>query len=483
MRKIIYLSPLVLIFILLAGCSGDNNVKSSPDSPESSLVITSSETDNSVELDTSLEVDTVQESPVNYCLECHANQELLMENVDPNAGGNLIGVDWATGLPDLEMWQKVLVDSDRFISTVHGQFPCTSCHGGAQAPDKATAHEGLIQNPSQGPEVVCGECHPDVEGIFHNSLHATVEGFWSSIAVRSLPSDHPELRQALNDNCSTCHNTCGDCHVSQPRSVGGGLLEGHLFVRNPSMELSCNSCHGSRIGMEFMGNHENNPADVHFQPGNMNCMDCHTSNELHGEPANCNTCHQGPENVSVPPPDHRFDDVQNPRCESCHTVVSTGQDEVIMHQIHGAELSCQVCHSVAYTNCEGCHVAPNGSTYTLEANYPGFIIGRNPIQTYERPYRYVTLRHVPVTPDTFKAYGDNLLANFDKRETWKYAVPHNIQRNTPQAESCNSCHNNPDLFLTADKVAPDELEANRNVIMEEIPPLISSAEQIPDLDR
>ena len=59
--------------------------------------------------------------------------------------------------------------------------------------------------------------------------------------------------------------------------------------------------------------------------------------------------------------------------------------------------------------------------------------------------------------------------HFDALPTWKYATPHNIQRNTPQNQECNNCHGQTDLFLTADDVDPDELEANKDVIVTEIP--------------
>lgn len=483
MPKFKYLSLAVMLLFLTAGCAGEVAEVTQPELTEAPVTeLATANVDESTESDTEV-VETVQEdeAPPNYCLECHASQERLMETAGLEEE-MLIGTGWAGELPALEPWEKVLVDAEGFIPTVHGQFPCTSCHGGVQSEDKETAHSGLIQNPSQGPEVVCGQCHPDVAGVFQHSLHSTVQGFWTKLTARSRPQNHPALEEAFNDNCQSCHNTCGDCHVSQPRSVGGGLLEGHLFQRNPPMDTSCNSCHGSLVGAEFFGGHDDLPADVHVRQGEMDCMDCHSSNELHGEPADCDTCHPGPEGSSVPPPNHRYDDVQNPRCEACHTVVATGQDEVIMHQVHGGNLSCQVCHSVAYTNCEGCHVG-EGSDYELDASYTAFLIGRNPIQTYERPYRFVPVRHVPVAADTFDAYGPNLLPNFDARETWTYSTPHNIQLSTPQTDSCNACHGNPDLFLTADKVAAEELEANRNVIVEEIPPQITSAEQIPDLDR
>jgi thiosulfate/3-mercaptopyruvate sulfurtransferase len=101
-----------------------------------------------------------------------------------------------------------------------------------------------------------------------------------------------------------------------------------------------------------------------------------------------------------------------------------------------------------------------------------FLIGLNPRQDDARPYDYVPLRHVPISTDSFAFYGVEALSNFDELPTWKYATPHNIQRNTPQNESCGSCHGNPELFLTADKVAPEELEANRGVIVESVPPLM-----------
>jgi hypothetical protein len=86
-----------------------------------------------------------------------------------------------------------------------------------------------------------------------------------------------------------------------------------------------------------------------------------------------------------------------------------------------------------------------------------------------RPYAYVPLRHVPVDRDSFAFYGEDLLGSFAALPTWQFTTPHNIQRQTPQTESCNSCHGNADLLLTADKVASDELEANAPVIVEIVP--------------
>jgi thiosulfate/3-mercaptopyruvate sulfurtransferase len=124
-----------------------------------------------------------------------------------------------------------------------------------------------------------------------------------------------------------------------------------------------------------------------------------------------------------------------------------------MHEVHDDTLSCQVCHSVAYINCDSCHVAISEQTgnpfFETSADYLTFLIGRNPIQSEDRPYEFVPVRHVPVDPDSFAFYGDNLLPNFDDQPTWRYTTPHNIQRETPQTESCSSCHGNEELFLTS----------------------------------
>jgi len=383
----------------------------------------------------------------------------------------------------LEPWEKVLVDAEHFPTSIHGLNGCNTCHGGVQSAEKDVAHEGIEANPSKNPEAICGQCHPDVVASAPNNLHNTLGGYWEVLNARSLPKNHPALEEAFNNHCSSCHTTCGECHVSQPKAVGGGLVSGHLFNRTPSMTQNCTACHGSRVGNEFLGKNEGLPGDVHFREGRMNCVSCHDGAEMHGAQHECNDCHPGPEASELPPPDHRFAGVQSPRCETCHAVVSTGQDGVIMHEMHGSKLSCQICHSISYSNCEGCHVAISENTgnpfFETQSTTLQFLIGRNTIQSYERPYEYVTVRHVPISPTSFEYYGDDLLPNFDALETWKYATPHNIQRRTPQTASCNACHGNTSLFLTADKVAPGELIANEDVIVEQVPVPIYSREQLP----
>jgi len=374
----------------------------------------------------------------------------------------------------LEPWEKVLVKSEDFMGTVHGQIECVECHqGDRDEVDKDVAHADLISRPSDESEQFCGECHPDVTAHYPESLHASQQGYWTTMEARGAHIDDPAIQQMFGNHCASCHTSCGDCHVSQPGSVGGGFIDGHVFNRTPSMTRNCTACHGSRVGNEYLGKHEGLMGDIHFRQGRMTCVDCHTSQILHGADSNCDECHSSPEGPQVPKAETRYGGLQIPRCETCHIRVTTGSDGIAMHEQHGSELSCQVCHSIAYTSCDGCHVSISETTgnprFSTDGSYLTFLIGKNPFKSYDRPYDYVPVRHIPIDPESYSYYGENLLPTFGELPTWAYATPHNTQLVTPQTESCNSCHGNPALFLTLDKIDPAERGANLSVYIESIP--------------
>ncbi len=361
----------------------------------------------------------------------------------------------------LEPYEKVLVSAD-FTKTTHGKVSCVHCHKGTQDPDKTKAHAGMVIDPSADPKGACSTCHAELTAGFQTSLHSTLAGYWTVLDARSTPQQKPALQTMFGNHCSSCHTTCGDCHVSQPNSVGSGFLSGHNFEKTPPMTRTCTACHGSRVGNDYLGKHEDIPGDVHFREARMNCVSCHSGKSLHTAPADQAT--------------HRYAGEPTPKCETCHARVGAAGDTVSQHSLHKDKLSCQVCHSVSYTSCDGCHVSiskeTNAPMYKTEGDYLTFFIGKNARKDATRPYDYVTVRHVPISADNFSYYGDNLLPNFDKLPTWAYTTPHNIQLKTPQTESCNTCHGNPKIFLTADKVAKDELKANQPVIVDKIPAAI-----------
>jgi hypothetical protein len=355
----------------------------------------------------------------------------------------------------LEVWQKVFLGDAEFAQSTHGKVGCVICHGGdSSAQEKEIAHVALVADPS---EISCNTCHKDIACMNENSLHTTVSGMQAALEARggNLEEGSP-LATAFENHCQQCHTSCGQCHVSRPDELGGGLVSEHEFRETPSMQYNCVACHGARVGDEYLGKNAGIPGDVHWTKAGMTCVDCH-SQELHGSGQSVDTRYQNPEAV---------------KCEDCHTDVWTNTEGNPQHEQHLSDLSCQVCHSLAYKNCYNCHIAIDEEGIPCRTSDPSemhFEIGYNPIRSSERPYEYVVLRHIPNCSDTCDYYGDNLLPNYNALPTWKYATPHNIQLNTPQNESCNACHGNKELFLTEEDVSEAEREANRRVIIEEVP--------------
>jgi len=375
-------------------------------------------------------------------------------------------------VPPLEAWQKVFVSQDKFVdSDPHAKTTtCIQCHGGLSgAETMEEAHTGVVVDPTKDQESVgklCGACHTEIAAAQVKSLHFDSHGYDTIISQRlgDTPESHKAWETAEANHCSSCHTTCGQCHVSQPTGVGGGLVSGHQFKATQAFTRTCTGCHGSRVNAEYTGQNEGVPADVHWTKGGMPCFKCHTADALHGMTAETGASNEKTE---------RYDSKPMPACADCHPDAISGKSDIQQHNVHGEKLACQVCHSVENKSCYGCHVQTTeegAPFFKIEPAVMGFKIGLNPKKSEERPWNYVALRHAPIDPDNFAFYGKDVLANFDALPTWKYATPHNIQRNTPQNKSCDSCHGNAALFLNEKDLRPYEIEANKGVIPTALPP-------------
>ncbi len=362
-------------------------------------------------------------------------------------------------------WQKVLMSGvglEQFIQSDHG-FDCIVCHGGtAGVLPKDEAHAGMTADPSWGNENVCARCH---DGIAHNfatsSLHATMQGyhtFFEARTGRTIDSD-PAIRAKFDAQCNKCHATCGECHISRPKSVGGGFIQGHAIRRTPDLANQCTACHGSRVGDEYQGRNEGFRADVHYVPNAMNCVACHDADEMHGD------------GTAYP---YRYAVRNGANCRDCHDVTAE-QNEY--HAAHGGNFACQVCHAQDYKNCNDCHAG----TGISQPSYMQFKIGRNPLPG-DRDGEYVVLRHIPISENTYTAWGVPT-TNYEVLPSFKYATPHNIVRWTsrtqvPEGQSCGqSCHNTPDnggWFLRQNDLdaltSANERVANQHLILPDGPP-------------
>jgi hypothetical protein len=359
-------------------------------------------------------------------------------------------------LAPLELYEKIYVKKD-FLNGDHGAIPCQNCHGGDPRDDNwQTAHSKNIDDPTfPDPEPVCGQCHEEIARSAGQSLHFTLAPIFNAVTARASidqPGTMKVLQQAQSRHCGTCHSSCGQCHVSRPDYVGGGLLSGHTFTR-PAMERVCAACHGGRVFGEYTGLGEGAVADVHFSAAEMNCTSCHTSLEIHADGGAAS---------------NRFNAPNLPTCRNCHQKTVAGRSRNRFHAQHADDLACQACHAQANKNCFICHVGTDekGLPYfKCDDTRILFKIGRNPIKSPARPQDFVVLRHAPSTPELFDAYTPNALSRFDRRSTWRPSAPHNLQRRTPRNSSCNACHGHTELFLRPEDMAPWEREANAQVIV------------------
>lgn len=364
-------------------------------------------------------------------------------------------------MPPVEAWEKVLVNAD-FEESTHGSLGCRHCHAGAEGVnEKDAAHVGLVARPSAGAAEVCAACHAQIAEDFPKSLHATQNGYFTMYAARSGQSpDNAQYAAMFESRCAECHATCGQCHVSRPAAVDGGLTRGHEFRKTPLQTENCTACHGSRVGDEFRGRNAGIPEDVHYLNG-MNCMSCHTGMELHGDGTT---------------PAHRQDNAAGPACVNCHPGSDSAEDDNLWHSNHAGKLACQVCHSQPYKNCYSCHVQLDSQGIDFPSQID-FRIGHNPKKSAQHPEEWVLLRHVPIRPDTFMAWNIDLPL-YTAEPTWRLASPHNIVRNAPQTAACDNCHGSDDLFLTPAHIQDlitegvmisDEIEANASVVVDNPP--------------
>jgi thiosulfate/3-mercaptopyruvate sulfurtransferase len=353
--------------------------------------------------------------------------------------------------------EKIFVDSEIAEDENHGELSCEDCHGGdSSEPDWEKSHEGVVKDPSY-PDAsdTCGSCHENIEQHYRTSLHISLSPFKKMIDQRAnrAPDVYAKVDEARKTHCNSCHSSCGQCHISRPDAVEGGLLEGHLFQKRPPMQQVCTACHGSRIEKEYFGKNKGMKPDIHKEKY-FKCNKCHKADEMHGDGNDY---------------ENRYAVENGPKCVTCHqTIYDTKSENAKNHWVHKDQVACQVCHSQPYKNCYACHFGRDKSGlkfFKTKGSYLNFKIGLNPLRTKKRPEKFVLVRHIPVDQESFKFYVKNGLTNFDRLPTWKLATPHNLRRKTSQNETCNSCHGNQMLFLQKTDVKKKYLKANNNVIV------------------
>lgn len=233
---------------------------------------------------------------------------------------------------------------------------------------------------------------------FATSLHATGQGkqtYYNASPNAGLQVytgiDYDELQ------CKTCHlpqftGGCKACHATDAPQLGATV--------DASLSGACGKCH-SRQKAEAA-----NYTDVHRSAG-MQCMDCHTMEDLHGD---------GTSHASM-----LESDAIDPKCENCHKQV----ENHLFHSSHADDMDCAVCHTQSVVTCYNCHFETE-------------VFAKKKI-----PYGQFKDWNFLINRD-----GKIHLANFqsvkwqDKTVIgWGPFYAHTISRNA--VKSCGDCHDNP----------------------------------------
>jgi hypothetical protein len=373
-----------------------------------------------------------QPMTVASCEGCHINYAHLQEVYTPDTGAPAGGCGGEA--PHYEPYDRVYMGGDGYEAykqSGHYALGCVYCHNGVDnTSDKNVAHSGdFLRHPSAEYQGKCGSCHSDITSNFTTNLHHGT-GQKRVVCIRSGlngPEDFDQLPQhqidGYNANCATCHGDCGNCHVVRPKIGGGGLKDGHNFIKTPDMISVCVTCHTSRGGHAYLGVAAGTKPDVHLTGPGFKCINCHSTGELHG---------------NGQPVEQRYAYTELPKCEDCHPSLENANN---YHSEHYDDFNCQVCHSQVYNNCGSCHIHGDGARIP---SYLDFKIAENPIKNLRPDYDFVLVRRTLAAPDNWDKYGVPQYANFDALPTYNYTTPHNILKWTERTEvgAGNDCYSN-----------------------------------------
>lgn len=202
--------------------------------------------------------------------------------------------------------------------------------------------------------------------FFLSSQHYTTKGmgYWYDKANGGLENLTGIPYSKLN--CINCHTaSCDACHKTE---IDKKLSYSTKAAQNMD---TCLRCH-KREKEVMKIDKEANQQDVHFSKG-MNCMNCHTAREVHGDGAEYNSMKQP--------------GAMDAKCENCHKSLK----EITSHKIHRDKLDCSSCHVRHVLSCSNCHfetllkenkrVSMPISGWTFLMNYNGKVTAAN-MQTF-----------------------------------------------------------------------------------------------------
>jgi len=169
--------------------------------------------------------------------------------------------------------------------------------------------------------------------FFLSSLHYTTRGmaYWYDKANGGLETLTGIPYSSSKLDCLNCH--VASCDVCHKTVEGEKSFYTAKAAQNQEMCLNCHKRERTIMKMDKDAHQD----DVHFGR-QMQCKDCHTAGDVHGD---------GKEYNSMKQPG-----AQSAKCENCHK----SSPQSTSHQIHKDKLECKACHVRHVISCSNCHI-------------------------------------------------------------------------------------------------------------------------------
>ena len=232
--------------------------------------------------------------------------------------------------------------------------------------------------------------------IFLSSLHYTTKGMehWYSKSAGGIETltniPYSEL------TCKNCHvSSCDVCH----KTTADGR---HLYSLETARDQDlCLKCHGREKAIMNIDKTKNQ-IDIHVA-NEMKCMDCHGSEEVHGN---------GTEYISM-----KQSGAMNTKCENCHESI----EQTESHTVHKDKLECKSCHIRHVNSCTNCHfetLVNEGKRVATPVSGWLFLMNQNDKVTSANMQSFVVKNN----------------------KTFIMFAPHNSHSIMKNGRSCNECH-------------------------------------------
>jgi len=280
--------------------------------------------------------------PAQECMECHDDQDLTA--VDEK------GVEFS-----------LYVSSEKFSSSIHGDFDCVDCHA------------DIDEIPHQEAAVVeCASCHDEAATVYAASIHAKGNGEGATcvdchgkhdILSNSDPASKMFLLNQA-ETCAVCHSRAGltdeyGFTVKDPLAAYKQSVHGLALLSEKNFDAAtCVSCHGGH-DIRPLGDPE---SPIYWQNIMETCGGCHGEMyEQYAESVHGRAVKKGVRDAPV--------------CNDCHgehSVHSTKDPNSSVHPLRVSAQTCERCHNSELMNAR--YSIASDRVATFENSYHGLAI-------------------------------------------------------------------------------------------------------------